>query len=94
MDGEEVNLICICKAKPLPVINWLRKTLMSVDEYQPVMFTNDIKSFFDSSTGKCTLRISDVFPQDAGTYICTVSNTLGTAETRTKLTVECNIYNT
>ena len=88
MDGQEICLICVCSAMPEPEINWFRSTLENVDEFVPVKLTNDVKAMFDRSTGKCTLKINDAYPQDSGVYVCVGSNALGTAETRTTLIIE------
>ena len=88
MDGQEINMICVCSALPEPEIIWYRSTLENIDEFTPVKLTNDIKVMFDVSSGKCTLKINDAYPQDSGVYVCVASNFLGTAETRTTLIVE------
>lgn len=35
-----------------------------------------------------TLKINEVFPEDAGEYVCKATNSLGTKETSCKLTVK------
>ena len=92
MDGQEVCLICVCSALPEPEIKWLRNTHENPEEFVPVTFTNDLKSSFDSTNGKCTLKISDTYPQDAGIFICVASNIYGNAETQTNLIVECMFF--
>jgi hypothetical protein len=89
MDGQEVNLVCICVAKPEPEITWLRSAHENLNEFVPVVFNNDMRAINDQATGKCVLRITDTYPQDAGVFICVAHNKHGRAETRTKLTVEC-----
>jgi hypothetical protein len=91
MDGQEVVLNCVCKAKPEPKITWLRSTLENKDQFIPVKLTNDTKSTFDSLTGKCTFKINDAYPQDSGIFICSANNEYGSAETRTNLIIECNL---
>lgn len=39
--------------------------------------------------GIATLKISEIFPEDEGEYICIATNSLGSVETKCKLTVEC-----
>lgn len=39
--------------------------------------------------GVATLKISEIFPEDEGEYICIATNSLGSVETKCKLTVEC-----
>ena len=89
MDGQEVVLSCVCSAKPEPNIEWLRQHELN---YLPVSYTSDIKATFDASTGRCLLKISDTYPQDAGVYVCIASNLHGRAETRSNLIVEGKSY--
>ena len=93
MDGQEITLTSLCAAKPQADIKWLRSKLESPEDFYPVTETSDLKSFFDVTTGKCCLKISDTYPQDAGFYKCIATNPLGKAETKTQLTVECNLKN-
>jgi hypothetical protein len=54
--------------------------------------TNDLLFFritFEPETGKCTLLIVEVFPQDAGEYRCIAVNERGKAISRATLEVEC-----
>ncbi|RNA22002.1 titin isoform X5 [Brachionus plicatilis] len=92
MDGQEICLTCICSAKPEPSIEWFKSSLNDQETFSQVVYTNDIRSCFDSTTGKCTLKINDTYPQDAGTYKCIASNSLGQAETMTRLAVETFVY--
>ncbi len=89
MDGQEVNLVCICIALPEPDIKWLRNSSNNLNEFIPVVFNNDIRASFDKTTGKCSLRITDTYPQDSGTFICIATNKYGQAETRSNLIIEC-----
>ena len=89
MDGEEVCMTCVCSALPSPEINWLRSNHQNPDKFEPVILTNDLRVSYDSTTGKCTLKIFDTYPQDGGIFICVASNMYGDAETRTKLIVDC-----
>lgn len=88
MDGQEVTLTCICKALPAPEIKWLRNFPGDANKFIPLVYTNDMKSFFDAETGKACLKIADTYPQDTGYYICVASNVHGTAESKTTLIVE------
>ena len=88
MDGQEVSLTCICQSQPTAQVKWLRSAPEDTDKLIPLMFTNDIKSSFDAETGKVTLKICDAYPQDTGVYVCVAANALGTAQTKTSLTVE------
>ena len=93
MDGQEVCLTCVCGASPEPEIRWLRSSYENLDEFVPVTFTNDVKSTFDKSTGKCMLKITDTYPQDSGVFVCVASNIHGQATTRSHLFVECKYFN-
>jgi hypothetical protein len=90
MDGQEVNLSCVCMAKPEPSIVWTRTDTPQHGPgvVLPVEYTSDIRSSFDASTGRCLLKITDTYPQDAGVYICSASNVHGQAETRSKVVVD------
>jgi hypothetical protein len=94
MDGQEVNLSCVCVAKPTAEIMWLRTDTPQhgPDHIVPVDYTNDIRSTFDASTGRCLLRITDTYPQDAGVYICSASNVHGQAETRSRVIVDGTVF--
>lgn len=39
--------------------------------------------------GVANLKINEIFPEDEGEYACRATNSLGTAETKCKLTVKC-----
>lgn len=89
MDGQEISLTCICAAKPEPTISWLRSTVEKPDEFKEVVHTSDLRASFDHITGKCNLKINDIYPQDSGVYKCVATNQHGTAQTSTNLIVEC-----
>ena len=44
---------------------------------------------FEPESGKCTLLIVEVFPQDAGEYRCVAENERGKAVSVATLEVEC-----
>jgi hypothetical protein len=94
MDGQEVCLTCICKALPEAELTWLRSSPEDTNKFVPITYTNDIKSTFDNETGKATLKIADVYPQDTAIYVCIASNKHGNTETKTSLIVESNYLNT
>ena len=93
MDGQEIIMTCICKALPEPEIKWFRSTPEDANVFAPIMYTNDIRCLFDAETGKATLKIGDVYPQDTAVYVCVASNVHGVAETRSSLTVESMFFN-
>ena len=88
MDGQEVSLTCVVRALPSPTIKWLKNMPEDRGKFIPLMLTNDVKCSFDGETGKACLRIGDAYPQDTGIYICHASNALGTAQTKSTLTVD------
>lgn len=38
--------------------------------------------------GVATLTINEVFPEDEGVYTCTATNSIGSTETSSKLTIQ------
>jgi hypothetical protein len=92
MDGQEVSFNCVCAARPGPNIEWFRRSLnQSEEDFVPVKLSSDLKWSFDSSTGRCLLRITDTYPQDAGCYLCIARNQYGEARTQTILIVDCKL---
>ena len=87
MDGDHVNFVCVCSGNPEPEISWLRDTKQSND-FGPLNINNDLKINYDPLTGKSSMQIIDLFPQDTGVYLCRAKNKHGIAETFSKLDVE------
>lgn len=91
MDGDHVSFVCICSGNPEPEILWLRDTKQA-NTFGPLNINNDVKINYDPLTGKCSMQIVDLFPQDTGVYLCRAKNKHGIAETHSQLNVECKFF--
>lgn len=80
-DGEEVVMSCRVMGSPLPVVRWYK-------DGQEIMPSTDFQISYDESTGFSTLKIPEVFPEDAGEYACTAENMFGDATTSASLVVD------
>lgn len=80
MDGEKLILTAIVSGQPLPKVEWIH-------DDQPIREAKDVVISQDNS-GLCTLTISEVFPEDAGQYICRAINHVGEAICSATVTVE------
>lgn len=80
MDGEKVLFTCKVTGKPIPKVEWLHNGEV-VQEAKDVIITQDTE-------GVCSLAISEVFPENAGEYICHAVNRVGEAICKTTLIVE------
>ncbi|CAH1103156.1 unnamed protein product [Psylliodes chrysocephalus] len=78
-DGESLTLTTHVKGDPDPQIIWTKngKTLSS-SEVVDLKYKNGI----------ARLHINEVYPEDEGEYICKATNSIGTADTKCKLTVK------
>ncbi|XP_071744148.1 myosin light chain kinase, smooth muscle-like [Lepeophtheirus salmonis] len=77
-DGCRFNISVTVKGDPDPQVTWTKdgKTLSSNAEME-VKYKNGVASF----------SISELYPEDAGRYICKATNTKGAVETSCKLKV-------
>lgn len=80
MDGQALTLQCQFDVQPMQEATWFH-------EDQPVRENEDITIYQDAQ-GVCELCIAEVFPEDAGLYVCRLENVHGVAETRCQVTVE------
>lgn len=80
MDGEKVLFTCKVTGKPVPKVEWFHDD-KPVHEAKDVVITQDTE-------GVCTLAISEVFPENAGEYVCHAVNKVGKAICKTSLVVE------
>lgn len=80
MDGESLSLPCRVIGYPTPKIQWLHNK-QEISEERGVDIVQD-------SDGLCVLSISEVFPEDAGNYICCATNKFGKARSKANVTVE------
>lgn len=84
MDGEQLVLPCQVIGHPTPKIQWYRNA-------EPLSNTPGI-SISQEADGVCTLTIAEVFPEDAGEYMCEASNKIGEASSTVSVIVEGTIY--
>lgn len=81
-DGQKLELECVVSGDPEPKVTWLKNgAAVSSSEILEVKYKN----------GVAKLIITEVFPEDAGTYVCQAKNTAGKVETQCQLKVnrEC-----
>lgn len=78
-DGEELLLQCIVEADPEPQISWSKNgNKISSSEIIDLKYKN----------GVATLKINEVYPEDEGEYVCKATNSVGSTETKCRLTVQ------
>lgn len=80
MDGEKVTLTCKITGKPTPRIKWLHNE-KEIEEAKHISISQDTE-------GLCELCIEEVFPENAGEYICEATNKFGKATCKTTVVVE------
>lgn len=80
MDGENVLFTCKVTGKPVPKVNWLHNG-------KPIQEAKDVTISQDTE-GICSLAIAEVFPENAGEYVCHAVNKVGEAICKTSLIVE------
>lgn len=78
-DGETLTLSCAVQGDPEPQITWSKNgKAISSSEIMDLKYKN----------GVATLTINEVFPEDEGVYVCTATNSIGSTETTSKLTIQ------
>lgn len=78
-DGEELLLQCIVEGDPEPQISWSKNgNKISSSEIIDLKYKNGVAS----------LRIAEVYPEDEGEYVCKATNSVGSTETKSKLTIQ------
>lgn len=84
-DGETLTLACSVSGDPEPQVTWSKNgKQITSSEIMDLKYKN----------GMATLTINEVFPEDEGVYACTATNSIGSIETKCKLTIKrklCNI---
>jgi Immunoglobulin I-set domain len=80
MDGEKLVLTAKVQATPTPKVEWQHNG-------DTIQESKDIFTQQDNS-GLCTLTIKEVFPEDAGEYVCIAKNNIGEAVSRCIVTVD------
>lgn len=79
VDGESLSLSCNVTGDPEPQITWTKnRKPLSSSEVVDLKYKN----------GVATLRISEVYPEDEGEYVCKATNSVGTSETKCRLTIK------
>lgn len=77
-DGDKLELECVVSGDPEPKVTWLKNNeVVTSSEILEVKYKN----------GVAKLIINEVFPEDAGTYVCQAKNTAGKVETQCQLKV-------
>ncbi|CAG0878668.1 unnamed protein product [Darwinula stevensoni] len=84
MDGDELSFRCKVHGIPKPSIQWYHNG-------DPFKEHRDV-NISHLPQGECELYVGEVFPEDAGEYICLAKNDLGEAVTRALLTIEAYEY--
>lgn len=79
-DGYTVQFECQVEGIPRPQITWFRQTAI-------IKPSEDFQMYYDEDN-VATLVISEVFPEDAGTFTCVAKNAAGFASSTTELIVE------
>lgn len=78
-DGETLTLACSVSGDPEPQVTWAKNgKAISSSEIMDLKYKN----------GVATLTINEVFPEDEGVYSCTATNSIGSIETKCKLSVK------
>lgn len=78
-DGDQLVLTCTVKGDPEPQITWSKNgKAISSSEIMDLKYKN----------GVATLTINEIFPEDEGVFTCTATNSVGSVETKSKLTVK------
>jgi len=77
-DGSRLELSVQVKGDPDPMVTWLKDgKQISSNEIMEVKYKN----------GLASVIISEVFPEDAGKYTCKATNSKGSVETSSKVTI-------
>lgn len=79
-DGGAVLMSCRLVGSPAPTVTWYKSTI----QIEP---SPDFKLTYEPETGVCTLELAEVFPEDAGEYVCKAVNPFGEATTSATLLV-------
>lgn len=77
-DGEPLSIKCTVKGDPEPQVTWFK-------DGEAVSSSDIIDLKYRQ--GLASLSINELFPEDAGTYTCKATNSIGTTECSCKLTV-------
>ncbi|CAG0905928.1 unnamed protein product, partial [Cyprideis torosa] len=72
MDGERFQLLCKVTGYPEPEITWTHGVTKIREKDGGLSYT---------TSGNCSLTVTEAFPEDAGQYACTAKNCYGMATT-------------
>ncbi|XP_062319969.1 myopalladin isoform X2 [Osmerus eperlanus] len=89
LEGQLVVLECRVKGVPSPKVSWYRDGIALEDSPDFRILQKKPRSMAESEE-ICTLVISEVFPEDSGTFTCTASNKYGTVSSIASLRVKGN----
>ncbi|KYB28238.1 hypothetical protein TcasGA2_TC032675 [Tribolium castaneum] len=78
VSGQPAKFECIVQSEPPPNILWSKNGRI-------IENSNDYQLHYRN--GVCRLTISQAYPEDAGTYACTATNSVGTVNTTATLEV-------
>lgn len=79
LDGEKLALSCSVNGDPEPQISWTKNgQKISSSEIMELKYKNGVAS----------LTINEVFPEDDGVYVCIATNSIGSTETKSKVTIK------
>lgn len=83
-DGDTIQLLCIFHGRRPIRIRWFKdEKEIRLDEKQQQIR----QIYFDQITGRATLTIHDVYPNDSGVYRCEATNQHGRESTSTTVDV-------
>lgn len=83
MDGEKLVLTAKVHGVPIPKVEWHHNG-DNIEESKDIFTQQD-------NSGQCVLTIKEVFPEDAGEYVCVAKNKIGEALSRCIVTVDGEI---
>ncbi|KAJ8954878.1 hypothetical protein NQ318_016814 [Aromia moschata] len=83
VSGQPAKFECIVQSEPPPNILWSKNGRI-------IENSNDYQLHYRN--GVCRLTISQAYPEDAGTYSCTATNSAGTANTTATLQVPVFLF--
>ena len=80
-DGDPVTFECVAAGNPPPNVTWFRESVA-------IHASADFAQRRDPATGRCSLAIREVYPEDTGTYTAVLRSAFGTATSEATLVVE------
>lgn len=78
-DGDQLVLTCTVKGDPEPQVTWTKNGKpLSSSEILSLKYKN----------GVSTLTINEVFPEDEGVFVCTATNSIGSASSQSTIKIK------